>query len=83
MRIFYLLRLRSLKLMWSSDMESIWELRHPLRKCLPQREEITPERLTYCWMMHMRMWEHPLLSAGRGGHLRGTLDTWILWENVL
>jgi len=64
-------------------MHRIQDWRHPLRKSLPEREEITPERLIDCWMMHGRMWEHPLLITGRGGHLRDTLDTWLFWVNVL
>jgi len=64
-------------------MQGIREWRHPLRQILPEREENTPKVMKNSWTMHGRMWEHPLLSTGRGGHLKGTLDTWLLSENVL
>jgi len=75
--------LRGLRLMWISHMQRFGEWRHPLRQSLPEREESTLERLIDCWMMHGRMWEHPLLNADRGAHQRGTLDTWNLWVDVL
>ena len=49
-------------------MQGFKEWIHPLRQSLPEREESALERLTDCWMMHGRMWEHPLISADRGGH---------------
>ena len=42
------------------------------------RDGSTQEKLTDCWRMQERMWEHHLLNGDRGGHLRGTLDTWPL-----
>ena len=41
------------------------------------------EKLIDCYRMRERMWENHLLSVDRGGHVRGTLDTWPLLGNVL
>lgn len=56
-------------------MQRIREWRHSLRESLLEMGESALERLTGYCMMQGRMWEHPHLSTGKGGHLRGTLDT--------
>ena len=59
-------------------MQRFQELRHPLKQSLPEMDRSTQEKLTDCWRMRERMWEHHFLSTDIGGHLRGTLDTWSL-----
>ena len=71
------LRILAPKSFPGSHVQRIWEWRHPLKQSLLDMGESAPERLIgYC--MHGRMWEKPHLSSGRGGHLRGTLETWLL-----
>ena len=64
-------------------MQRFQEWKHPLKQILPEMDRSTQEKLIDCWRMRERMWEHHILSADRGGHLRGTLDTWPLLGNVL
>ena len=64
-------------------MERFQEWRHPLKQSLPEMDGSTQKKLTDCWRMRERMWEHHLLSVDKGGDLRGTLDTWPLLGNVL
>jgi len=52
-------------------MQRIREWRHPLMQSLLEMLEGTRERLkSYCM--------HPHHSVGIGGHLRGTLDRWLI-----
>ena len=46
-------------------------------------ETSTQENLIDFWRMQERMWEHHFINTNRGGHLRGTLDTWPLLGNEL
>lgn len=49
--------------------------RQPLKKKHLEKEENELEKVrSYCMMLE-RLWEHPILSAGREGHQIGTLAT--------
>ena len=76
MKIFWLQR-KNVRMMWSSHKQRSREWKNPLMQRHPEMEESAPERLTSYFMMVERMWEHSHHNVGRGGHLRGTLDTWL------